>query len=43
MPKSEGARPLMDLPDEFPEDVDFSWYVRESRRILVDIGYYEEI
>jgi len=43
VPKSEGARPLMDLPDEFPEDVDFSWYVRESRRILVDIGYYEEI
>ena len=39
VPKSEGARPLMDLPDEFPEDVDFSWYVRESRRILVDIGY----
>lgn len=43
VPKSEGARPLMDLPDQFPEDVDFSWYVRESRRILVDIGYYEEI
>lgn len=43
VPKSEGARPLMDLPDEFPEDVDFSFYIREARRILVDIGYYEEI
>lgn len=43
VPKSEGAGPLMELPDVFPEDVDFSWYVREARRILVDIGYYEEV
>lgn len=43
VPKSEGARPLMELPDQFPNDLDYSWYVRESRRILVDIGYYEEV
>jgi len=43
VPKSDGARPIMDLPDEFPEDVDFAWYVREARRILEDIGYYEEL
>ncbi len=43
VPKSEGARPAMDLPDEFPDDLDFAWYVREARRMLVDIGYYEEM
>ena len=36
--RSEGARPLMDLPDEFPRDVDHSWYIRECEEILMDLG-----
>ena len=43
VPKSEGARPCMELPDQMPDDVDFGWYVREARRMLYDIGYYEEL
>lgn len=43
VPKSDGAAPLMELPDTMPEDVDFSWYVREARRMLYDIGYYEDL
>lgn len=43
VPKSEGARPLMELPDEWPDDVDFTWYVKEARRMLEDIGYYEDL
>lgn len=33
-----GAKPCMDLPDEFPDDVDFEWYIREAYARLDDIG-----
>jgi hypothetical protein len=29
----------MNLPAEFPDDVDYDWYEKNSRKILVDIGY----
>lgn len=38
VPRSDGARPLMQLPEEFPDDVDVDWYVNESVEILKDIG-----
>lgn len=43
VPKSDGARPLMELPEKIPTDIDYGWYVREARRMLEDIGYYEEL
>ncbi len=43
VPKSDGCRPLMELPDEFPDDVDFGSYIRDARQMLYDIGYYEEL
>lgn len=43
VPKSEGCKPLMELPDSFPDDVDFSSYIRAAREMLFDIGYYEEL
>lgn len=39
VPKSDGGVPLMDLPDEFPTDVDFEWYITEAQKILKDIGW----
>ena len=36
--RSEGAMPCMTLPDEFPDDVDTSWYVKEAYKILEEIG-----
>lgn len=39
VPRSEGAMPCMDLPDEFPADVDYDWYENETRSILDKIGY----
>ena len=39
VPRSEGAKPMMDLPDEFPADVDFEWYEQECEKILKAIGY----
>ena len=37
--KSEGARPLMDLPPEFPSDIDFDWYVSKAEETLEEIGF----
>ena len=36
--RSEGAKPLMELPAQFPDDVDFDWYIREAHSLLDDIG-----
>ncbi len=38
LPKSEGAVPLMNLPDELPADIDYQRYIDESYTILKDIG-----
>lgn len=35
---SDGARPLMQLPDVFPNDIDYEWYVNNSLKILSKIG-----
>lgn len=39
VPKSDNGVPIMDLPDEFPDDVDYAWYIGEAKRILKDIGW----
>jgi DNA polymerase elongation subunit (family B) len=39
--RSDGARPIMELPDRVPDDLDYSWYIREANSILEDIGYVE--
>lgn len=39
VPRSEGAKPLMVLPETFPDDVDFDWYIREARDILGDVAF----
>lgn len=38
VPKTEGARPLMELPDALPDDIDYAWYIREAHSILSDMG-----
>lgn len=40
VPKSDGCRPLMTLPDELPADVNYTRYVEEAEKILHEIGYY---
>lgn len=39
VPKSVGAKPCMVLPAEFPDDIDYDWYIEAAQEILVDIGY----
>ena len=38
VPSSDGAKPLMNLPDELPNDIDYGWYIRETNSMLVDLG-----
>ena len=37
---SYGAKPLMVLPDDFPDDVDYGWYLDTCEGMLRDIGFY---
>lgn len=36
---TDGCRPMMDLIDEIPDDLDRDWYIAEAYQILKDIGY----
>lgn len=38
VPRSDGAVPCMNLPAEFPEDLDHEWYINEAYSILEKIG-----
>lgn len=37
--RSEGCVPLMTLPDEMPDDIDYNWYIEEAQAMLSRIGY----
>lgn len=41
VPRSDGAKPLMELPEKLPDDIDYEWYEREATSILMDIGAME--
>lgn len=41
VPETDGARALMDLPSEFPNDLDYDKYIAETRNILYDIDYLQ--
>ncbi len=36
--RTEGCRPLMELPDTMPSDVDYMWYVNEAAALLADLS-----
>jgi len=38
VPRSDGARPMMQWPDKFPNDIDYDWYINETESILKSIG-----
>lgn len=39
VPRSDGAKPVMQLPTELPSDIDYAWYISETESILRDVGY----
>ena len=38
VPKSEGCKPLMELPAALPADINYLWYFAEARSLLNDVG-----
>lgn len=36
--KTDGARPLMDLPETFPTDINFDYYIKEANDALYEVG-----
>jgi len=38
VPKSDGSRPLMDLPDDLPQDIDYDVYIKKTKELLKTIG-----
>ncbi len=38
VPTTSGCRPLMDLPDEFPSDIDYDYYITEAKDLLQSTG-----
>lgn len=39
VPKSSGAKPLMNLPGTFPDDVNYKPYVDEAYKLLTEVGF----
>lgn len=37
---SDGAKPCLDLPKEFPTDINYQAYIDKTKEILYDIAYY---
>lgn len=38
VPNSDNAHPVMELPAEFPTDIDYDYYIKEAESILRNIG-----
>jgi DNA polymerase elongation subunit (family B) len=38
VPRTDGCIPLMDLPIDFPNNVDYNFYINEVKDLLMDIG-----
>lgn len=43
VPKSDNSMPIMLLPDSLPNDIDYAWYIRDAREMLVEIAYDTEL
>ena len=39
VPKTNGAKPIMDLPKIIPNDLDYQWYIDETYAMLKQIGW----
>lgn len=38
VPKSAGAKPLMQLPDKIPSDINYDAYIVEAEKLLAEVG-----
>lgn len=40
--KTDGAKPLMELPESFPADINYEWYYQTTIDLLFDCGFYKK-
>jgi hypothetical protein len=40
--RSTGGKPCMTLPDEFPSDINYRWYIKEANKFLWNVGIKPE-
>jgi len=38
VPKSDGAKPVMNYPDKLPPDIDYQFYIQEAKNIIKSTG-----
>ena len=38
VPKSDGATPILNYPTELPKDLDYDWYIEESKKMINKLG-----
>ena len=38
VPKSDGAKPVMNYPDSLPDDIDYQFYINEAKNIIKSTG-----
>lgn len=38
VPRTDGCYPVMDLPEVFPEHIDYNWYQNDCNELLMDLG-----
>jgi len=41
VPLTDGAKPLMDLPEILPDDIDYDWYANEAVNMLHECGKFK--
>lgn len=39
VPDTDGALPCMDLPDEFPSNINYAWYLTKANSMLYDLNF----
>lgn len=42
VPKSDCAMPIQQLPQDLPNDINYSWYIASAKKMLVNLGYNQE-
>lgn len=42
VPDTLGARPFMDLPEMFPSDINYAWYIKRVNTMLEDLAFVKK-
>lgn len=43
VPDTDGAKPCMDLPKQFPDDINYKWYIDKTIEMLYEIAFLKKL